>query len=372
MLFQHGTVFYQSQFRQIDVRVENGKITEAAAHLEGTETIDCTGKLLLPGLVDIHSHGCMGSDFSTAQPQEMEKMLQYYQSWGITSVCPTTITMSPEGCKRAVTNLAQVNSLSPSGSRMLGINLEGPFLNPAKKGAHDERFLIPPDLELLDELDKLSGGLLRIIDIDPTLAGADQVIERYHQEKTISLAHTPCTYDQAIEAFDRGADHITHLFNAMNGLHHRDPGLVGALGDRDVFAELICDGIHIHPSVIRLIFRACAPKLAIISDSMCACGLTDGTYELGGLTVTVTGRKAALADGTIAGSVTNVYQGMCNAIRFGVPAEQAILSASLIPAKSIGADQEYGSIEPGKYADLLLVQPDYQLEHVYQAGKLVK
>ncbi|WP_077534624.1 N-acetylglucosamine-6-phosphate deacetylase [Massiliimalia massiliensis] len=369
MIFQNASVFYRGTFQRLDLKTNGALIEEIAPHIPGKPALDCSGKLLIPGLIDIHTHGCVGFDFSTASPEEMETMLKYYQKNGITSVCATTMTMPSEGCRRAARNIAGA-AKQAGGSRIIGINMEGPFLSRQRKGAHDEQYLTAPDKALLDEFNRLSGGLLKIINLAPELDGAMKIIDDYHSEKVISIAHTACGYETALEAFDRGADHITHLFNAMNGLHHRDPGIIGALSDRDVFAELICDGIHIHPAVIRLMFRLCAAKMVMISDSMCACGLSDGQYQLGGLDVTVVNRKATLSDGTIAGSSTNVYQGMRNVIGFGVPAEQAILSATLLPAKSIRCDSDYGSLEVGKHADLLLLDQDYQVEAVYQDGNL--
>lgn len=367
MLLQHAKVFCSGAFAQLDVRVEDGRITELAPRLSGPDALDCTGYRLLPGLIDIHTHGCMGEDFSTSQPEGISRMLHYYQQNGITSVCATTMTMPPDGCRAAMRNIREA-ARSGAGSRILGINMEGPFLNPEKKGAHDPALLTPPDPKLVEELDELSGGMIRLIDLAPELPGGTELLDRFRGKKVLSLAHTACGYEAALEAFDRGADHITHLFNAMNGIHHRDPGIPGALLERDFFAELICDGIHIHPAVIRMVFSLCAEKLVLISDSMSACGLSDGKYKLGGLDVTVRGKKATLDNGSLAGSVTNVFQGMVNAIRFGVPEEAAILSATAIPAASIRCADQAGSIAPGRAADLVLVDDSYQIRQVWQAG----
>lgn len=370
MLLQNGVIFYKGNFLKMDMRTESHQIVEIAPHISGKDRIDCSEKLIIPGLIDLHTHGCVGYDFSTSSPKEINQMLEYYQTCGITSVCATTMTMSPQNCKEAAKNIAIAAKNSPA-SRIIGINMEGPFLNPQKKGAHDETLLLSPDATLIEETNQLSDGLLRIMDIAPELPGAMDIIKKYSKEKIISLAHTSSNYSMALEAFEHGANHITHLFNAMNGLHHRDPGLVGALYEKDFFAEVICDGTHIHPTVIRMIFELCAPKLVLISDSMCACGLSDGDYQLGGLDVTVCGQTATLADGTIAGSVTNVYQGMLNAIKFGIKPEQAVLSATLLPAQSIRCDHQYGSLEVGKTADFLILDKDYKLLSVFQDGRLV-
>jgi N-acetylglucosamine-6-phosphate deacetylase len=254
------------------------------------------------------------------------------------------------------------------GSRIIGINMEGPFLGADKKGAHDVRYLMPIDEEKYSELNDLSGDNVRIIDLDPNLAGSLEFIKKHSNKKVISLAHTSCTYEQASKAIAAGATHITHLFNAMNGLHHREPGLVGAVSDFNIHAEIICDGIHIHPAVIRLMYKVDSGKLILISDSMSAAGLDDGIYELGGQKVYVNNGKATLEDGTIAGSTTTVYQAFKNIIKFGIPAEEAILSATLLPAKAIKADKELGSIAAGKKADFIIMDQDYNIEKVYRDG----
>jgi N-acetylglucosamine-6-phosphate deacetylase len=369
MIFQNASVFLKGKFESLDVRISNGIIAEIAPHIHGEPALDCTGKYLLPGAVDIHSHGCMGYDFSSASPAQINQMLQYYASHGITSVAATTMTMPKDQYKTAVKNIHEVmNAPDDSGARILGINMEGPFLGKEKKGAHDEKYLIPIDQKFLDELEQLSSNHILILDLDPELDGAIDFIRTESKSKIVSLAHTSCDYDTALQAFDAGANHITHLFNAMNGLHHRNPGIIGALCDRNFYAELISDGIHIHPAVVRMMFSLCPEKIVLISDSMSACGLSDGNYMLGGLPVTVKDGKATLTDGTIAGSTTNVFDGMKHAIEFGVKMEDAILSATQNPAKSIRMDDQIGSIAVGKRADLVLTAPDFSICSVYCGG----
>jgi len=311
----------------------------------------------------------MGYDFISANVDEIEKMCEFYASNGITSIVATTMTIAMDTHRQAMRNIKTAMESNLKGCRIVGINMEGPFLGVDKRGAHDPNYLMPVDNAVFDELNELSGNNIKIIDIDPTLPGAMEFIENYHESVTISLAHTSSTYETAMKAFDLGASHVTHLFNAMNGLHHREPGIVGAFSDHEAHAELICDGIHVHPSVVRLIYKANSNKLILISDSMCAAGLADGIYELGGQKVTVKDMKATLDDGTIAGSTVNVYEAMRRAIRFGVPREQAILSATLIPAKSLKVDNEIGSISVGKKADFVITDEEYNIEHVYIDGK---
>lgn len=378
MRYCNAEVFIQGKFIKTDIEVSNGKfsalINQTQSENEGlaaTDSIDLKGKLIIPGFVELHSHGCIGYDFTTANLDEIEKMLVFYAKNGITSILATTMTIDYEIYKKAMLHIKAAVDSPSKGSRIIGINMEGPFLGADKKGAHDTRYLLPIDENKFNELNELSGDQVRIIDIDPKLPNSMEFIKKHSKTKTVSLAHTSCDYALAEQAIKAGATHVTHLFNAMNGLHHREPGLIGAVSDFDIHAELICDGIHIHPSVIRFMYKAVSEKLILISDSMSAAGLDDGIYELGGQKVTVVNGKATLDDGTIAGSTTTVYKAFKNVIKFGIPVDQAILSATLIPAKAINMDKEIGSIEPGKRADFIIMDKDLNIEQVYKDGYLL-
>ncbi len=371
MLFQNAFVFMNDSFQRADLKTLEGNFSEITSQKSSTATepaIDCTDKLIIPGFIELHSHGCIGYDFTTSSPEELKKMCTFYAANGITSLLATTMTIGYDTYKRAMQNIKKVCEEGTGGSRIIGINMEGPFLGASKKGAHDTRYLLSVNEEKYEELNALSGDRIKIIDLDPDLPGAIPFIEKYSKNKVISLAHTSCDYDTAVKAIKAGASHVTHLFNAMNGLHHRAPGIIGAVSDYDVNAEIICDGIHIHPSVIRLMFKAVPEKLILISDSMSAAGLEDGIYELGGQKVTVEGGKATLDDGTIAGSTTTIYKAFLKALEIGIPLEQAILSATLYPAKAIGADKVTGSIEIGKKADFIIMDKNYQIDRVYSNG----
>ncbi|MBE5967002.1 MAG: N-acetylglucosamine-6-phosphate deacetylase [Lachnospiraceae bacterium] len=370
MIFKNADVFYNKGFQRLDVKVKGDVITEIGDNLEGDETVDLNGKMLLPGFIDLHSHGREGIDFSTAAPDEMAKLRLSYAEIGVTSILATSMTMEYETTGNIMRNIRQAIEANHPGSRILGINMEGPFLGADRKGCHDEHYLLPPDQKTFANWDALSGGHVRMVDIDPNLPGSMEFIKENSKSKVVSIAHTSATYETASEAVKAGATHITHIFNAMNGLHHRDPGIIGIACDYPVNAEMICDGIHIHPTVIRMMFKLIGDRLIIVSDSMSAAGLGNGEYELGGLKVFVKDRKATLSNGTIAGSTTNVFEEVKNVIRFGVTKEKAILSATLIPAKAIHAEKEVGDIAVGKKADLLIVTPDFTLEQVYIGGKV--
>lgn len=391
MIIRNGLVYGEDcTFSARDLYVENGIIAADEEQVTDASEIDASGLYVLPGLVDIHSHGAAGHDFSDGNTDGLHQILQYQFAHGITSYCPTSMSLPEEQLKSvlaavrysdktsshipakqqksalsAAGNAAADSSTSIPEARIAGIHLEGPFLDPEKKGAHREDCLIPPDISLFREWNKACSHLIRLITLAPNLPGTLEFIRAVHGETVISLGHTSADYDICKAALEAGASHITHLCNAMAPLNHRNPGLIGAAADHPgCVAELICDGIHIHPSMVRALFKLFPGRIALISDSMRATGLADGSYDLGGQQVTVTGQLATLADGTIAGSVTNLYDCMRNAVSFGIPLEEAVAAATIIPARSIGIDHTVGSLTPGKHADILLANRNLQLVKV--------
>lgn len=375
MLFYNGTIFCGGTFQKADVRTQGEHIVSVSPSLEktdGEEAVDVQGKWLLPGFFDVHTHGRDGADFSDAPVPELVRIRDSYALCGVTSLLATTMTMEENYSRAMLKRIRSAIEEKSGGSRIWGINLEGPFLGPDKKGCHDPQYLRKPDIAWFEELDTCAGGHIRLVDLDPTLDGAMDFIRAFAGKKKLSIAHTGADYETACKAVDAGADHVTHLYNAMNGLHHREPGVVGMVQDREVWAELICDGVHVHPAVIRLTFASNARKLCIVSDSLSAAGLGDGVYSLGGLTVHVNGRRATLADGTLACSVSNVFEECRNVISFGVSPEEAIAAASLNPARAMGLEEKIGDIRPGLLADLLIVTPQMELERVYIGGKEIK
>ena len=283
----------------------------------------------------------------------------------MTSYCPTSMTLPAEELKEIFATIKTVGDF-PEGATVRGINMEGPFLDPKKKGAHVEGYIRKPDAEFFRELNAYSGNMVKLVTLAPNVEGAMEFIDEVHNEVCISLGHTGADYETASEAMRRGAHHVTHLYNAMQPLAHRAPGLIGAASDDEqCMVEMICDGIHIHPSVIRGTFRMFGPeRIVLISDSMMATGMENGTYQLGGQEVTMKDCKATLKDGTIAGSATNLYDCMRKVVSFGVPVEEAVFSATRNPAKSIGIYDEVGSLSVGKKADILLVTDDLELKKV--------
>ena len=374
MLFQGGLAYIEEKFQRRDVRICEDKITEIAEHLkaaEGETVVNIEGKWLLPGFFDIHTHGRDGADFSDAPAEELIRIRRSYAACGVTSVLATTMTMEKEYSRQMMGRIRTAIEAKAEGAHIWGINMEGPFLGPDRKGCHDSQYLLNPDIAFFEELDACAGGHITLVDLDPNLDGALEFIRHYRGKKKLSLAHTSATFARANEAVDAGADHVTHLYNAMNGLHHREPGVIGMVHHRDVWAEFICDGVHVHPAVVQFTFAADADKICVISDSLSAAGLADGIYSLGGLDVHVHGDRATLADGTLACSVSNVFEECKNVISYGIPAEKAIAAATSHPAKAMGLENKIGFINPGLLADLLIVTPQMELERVYVEGKEV-
>jgi len=365
MIIKRGKVFQEDgNFLEQTLYVNDHRLVDKAEYQYDGEVIDAEGLLVLPGLVDIHSHGAAGEDFSDGNPEGLKKILQYEKRCGITSYCPTSMTFPKERLRQIFASIK--GAQTEDGATVVGINMEGPFLDPAKKGAHVEKWIAAPDVAFVRELNQDADGLVRLVTVAPNMDGAEEFIKEMHEEVCISLGHTAADYDCASRAMKLGAHHVTHLYNAMQPFGHRAPGLIGAaMDDPECMVELICDGYHIHPSAIRAAFRMFGPeRVILISDSMRATGMENGTYELGGQEVTVKDRKAVLKDGTLAGSATNLYGCMCKAVEFGIPLEQAIMAATANPARSIGIFDRVGSIRIGKQADLLLVSENLELKRV--------
>lgn len=369
MIIKNAKVLIGETFEQTDVKVLNGVITEIARGLTGEEVIDAAGEYLIPGLIDVHTHGCMGFDFSTATEEEIGKMCSFYISRGITSVAATTMTMDYEEYKKAAKTIANYMRETDN-HNLIGINMEGPFISKEKKGAHDPQYIIPVSQEKMDQLQTLAEGNFLIVDVAPELPGAIDFIKKNKDDYVISVAHTTADYAKAMEAFEAGATQVTHLFNAMNGLGHRDPGVPGAAFDAGANVEMICDSVHINPTVMKMVFKMMGDQIVTISDSMSACGLTDGKYVLGGLQVFVKGNKATLENGTIAGSTTDILTAVGILVdKCGLSFEKAIACVTSHPARAIRKEDKLGSIEVGKVADLVILTPQRRVKTVFKNGR---
>ncbi|MDO4565980.1 MAG: N-acetylglucosamine-6-phosphate deacetylase [Oscillospiraceae bacterium] len=355
-------------FKQGDIFIEGGRFSEAPS---GGETLNAGGCYALPGLIDIHFHGAAGYDFCDGTPEALRAISAYEASQGVTAICPATVTQPEDALIRACENARALKG-KLEGAELVGINLEGPFINKEKKGAQNPDYIRDPDIAMFERLQAASGGLIKLCDLAPELEGAMDFIRRFKDELVISLAHTSANYETARAACEAGASHLTHLFNAMPPLLHRDPGVIGAASEANCEAELIADGIHVHPSAVRAALRLFGEdKVIFISDSMRAVGLPDGDYTLGGLAVKVKGRLATLEDGTIAGSATPLLGCLQTAVRdMGIPLETAARCASENPARCIGVFEERGSISVGKAADLILLDENLELKNVILKGRV--
>lgn len=382
MIIKNAYVYTLEQgFVKQDIVIENGYFSgRDCVPLEGEVVIDAKEDYLIPGLVDVHFHGCGGYDFSDGTKEALDVMGEYELQNGITAICPAAMTLSEDMLKGVCENAFEYASDNQTGtrgrqvSRLCGIHLEGPFIAKEKKGAQNPAYIREPDIAMFHRLQEAAHGLIRLITIAPETDHAMEFIGELHGQVHISLGHTASDYDTAYEAFGLGADHVTHCFNAMPGFTHRAPGVIGAAFDAThVMPELICDGVHVHPSAVRAAFSLFgAERMILISDSMRATGMSDGAYTLGGLGVQVKGNRATLEDGTLAGSVTNLMDCMRTAVAMGIPLETAVRCATYNPAKSIGIEALYGRIAVGAYGDcVLLSRTDLSVQNVILGGELV-
>lgn len=372
-----GNVFSGGAFVEAAVEIADGRIaalapSQAASAAEGD--IDATGCCVVPGFIDIHFHGCVGADLCDATGEALRAIARHEASRGVTAICPATMTY-PEELLTSVARTAAAFEPAADEAALVGINMEGPFISPDKIGAQNPAYVQRTDAAMLRRLQERAGGLVKLVDVAPEEPGALDFVAEVAGEVRVSIAHTCTDYDTAREAFACGARHMTHLYNAMPGLHHRKPGPIAAAWEcPDATVELICDGVHVHPAMARLTFGLFgAERICLISDSMRACGLDDGEYDLGGQQVSVRGNVATLADGTIAGSVTDLAACVKVAVRqMGVPLEDAVLAATLTPARAIGIDDERGSLEVGKIADVVVLDEELDVKHVIVRGRLLQ
>lgn len=378
MIIKNALVFTLDQgFVNKEVKIKDGRFTDEDI-VEDT-VIDAQGNYLIPGLVDIHFHGCAGHDFSDGTPEALQAIGAYELKNGITSICPASMTLAEETlanvCENAYAYYTKPETDKPEESRLCGIHLEGPFISMEKKGAQNPAYVKSPDIAMFNRLQDAAHGLVKLITIAPETEGAEEFIKELSSKVHISVGHTCSDYDTAYKAFALGADHVTHFFNAMPAFTHRAPGVFGAAFDqKHVMPEMICDGVHINPSAVRVVFSLFGKeRMIMISDSMMATGMEDGDYSLGGLPVKVHGNLATLADGTIAGSATNLMDCVRTVVKkMDIPLETAIRCASYNPAKAIGVDDVCGSIEAGKLGDcVILSKDDLATQKVILGGKVV-
>ena len=370
MRYENGWIFADGRFVRGGFSVENGRFAHVLEDVPGPAE-DLDGALVIPGLVDIHVHGCAGADFSDGDYAGLVRMARYLARRGVTSFAPASMTLPYDALDKAFHAAARLRREGlADGARLMGIQMEGPFLSREKRGSQNPAYLRLPDWDRFLRLYDAAEGLLRIVDVAPELPGAVEFTRRASEKCRVSVAHTTAGYDQAAAVFDAGATHLTHLFNAMSGIHHRHPGPIGAASEREnVTAELICDGIHVHPSAVRMAFRLFSGRICLISDALRCCGMADGSYSLGGQEILLSGGVARLTGGAIAGSAADLYQCMRRAVSFGIPREQAVWAATALPARVIGRESETGAIADGRAADFVICGGELEPEAVYLGGK---
>ncbi|MBR6352798.1 MAG: N-acetylglucosamine-6-phosphate deacetylase [Oscillospiraceae bacterium] len=376
MLYTNASVFLENTgLTPASFRVEDGVFTELLPpEVREAEAVDLGGALVLPGLIDLHTHGNSGADFSDGDDAGLRRMAAFLARSGVTGFAPASMTLPYETLAAAFATAKRLHDQPPGDcARLLGVNMEGPFFSEKKKGAQNAAYLKALDFEAFKALYEGCGGLIHIVDLAPELPGAADFTRRASGLCTVSVAHTDASYEQAAAVYAAGATHLTHLYNAMPPIHHRTPGVIGAASENEaVYAELICDGYHVHPSAVRMAFKLFPGRICLISDALRCCGMPEGAYELGGQAVFLKGGVARLADGTIAGSASTLFDCLRRAVSFGVPFDEAVTAATLNPARQLGCADRLGSIAVGKCADFLVCGEDLSLRAVCLGGKRLR
>ena len=375
MILKNATILNgEFKFQRADIEVIGQTITKIAKDLKGDNEIDCGGKLILPGAIDIHSHGAANHDHCTPDKEGLARLCEYEAKNGVTSILPTTMTTGEDIITEAVKNVAEFIKTQKRGATPLGVHLEGPFFSMEKRGAQSPEYIKKPDFEMFKRFNDACGGIVKIVDVAPETEGAYDFIKKAKDVCTVSCGHTSGDYKTTMAAYEAGVTHNVHLYNAMTAANHREPGVVGAVWDspENVTAELICDGMHVHPAIIRTTFKILGKRVVMISDSLSGTGLKDGEvfYDAAGKKVTIIDGLGRLDGGTIAGSTTNLFECMRRTVSYGIALEDAMYAASYAPAKVIGMEKVVGSIEVGKRADLVVTDQDLKICAVYVKGEL--
>ena len=351
-----------------DERITN-ILPAAEFHAADAEmVIDAAGAYVAPGFLNVHIHGCDGADTMDEDADALRRIAAFQARTGVTSFLPTTMTCAFDAVERALVRIRRAMNADGTGARVLGAHMEGPFISPAKKGAQDEQYILSPTFARIAPY----RDVIKIITVAPEMIAEDDFIESCCKSGiVVSLGHTAAGYETARAAIARGATHITHLCNAMTGLNHRKPGILGAALDTDANCELIVDNVHVHPAMQRIIYAAKRGAHIIpITDSMRACGLSDGVSELGGQKVYVKGTLATLTDGTIAGSVLRMNDGLrILHENLGIAIPAIVEMATRPPAEELNVYDKLGSLSVGKYADIAIFDEEFRIRRTIVGGR---
>lgn len=355
--------------------VEIIEASQAGQLANSPEVIDYRGCWVSPGLIDVHLHGARGKEAMDGEVESIREIAKHEAECGVTGFFPTTLTASEEALLRAITAVREA-SQQDLPSEVLGIHLEGPYISQKRKGAQDPDYVREINQKELQELKSALGDLKTLITLAPEVGqNLTYIPGLVKWGWTVSVGHSDATYDEALQAFSAGANQATHLFNAWREFHHREPGGIGAaLDENQVFVELIADGIHLHPSFIRLaVFRKGVDRVCLITDTLKEAGLPDGTYAWGGLEVVLKGREIRLKDsGVLAGSVLHLNHGVRNVLSWtGLSVPEAIRTATLTPAKSVGLETLVGSLEPGKRANIAIFDSNFETRATFVRGEKI-
>ncbi|HIE47501.1 TPA: N-acetylglucosamine-6-phosphate deacetylase, partial [Candidatus Bipolaricaulota bacterium] len=368
---QGGSLVLSDGVEEGDLLIQDGRIMALGEGLkpDGTRKLSVPRLYVAPGFIDLQVNGGVGHNFEDASPAEIGKIVSFYVSHGSTGLLPTTVTAPIARIRDAIERVRRVGHPA-----ILGVHIEGPFISPERRGAHNPEYILPPSPERFAELTSGHAGFIKLVTLAPELPGGEELITRILESGAVpALGHSDASYEQALAALERGVKLFTHLFNAMSPFHHRAPGAVGAALDSDAYVELICDGIHIHPAVVRLIAKVKGfDRICLVTDAISAAGLPDGEYSLGNLAVFVREGVARLSDGTLAGSTLTMDRAVRNFMDYtGCSLPEAVRCASLNPARLLGIDDRKGSLEVGKDADLVIFDQHLTVHYTILGGEVV-
>ena len=375
MFYKNARIFTSDfRFHTGAFAVRDGLFGEVLPENVPADAVDLNGATVIPGLIDVHSHGNSGADFSDGDYEGLKRMAAFYARCGVTSFAPASMTLPYDVLEKAFATARQLHAEAPEGlSRLMGIQMEGPYFSYKKRGAQNPDYLKNPDFEGFQKLYEGCGGLIRIVDVAPELPGAAEFVAKAKDLCTVSIAHTDSDYDHARAAIDAGATHLTHLYNAMTPMHHRKPGVVTAALRSNVYTEMICDTIHVHPAMFQFVMDCKGKdKFVLITDCMRAGGMPQGEYTLGELKVVVDETSARLMDGTLAGSILTLNKAIDNVHKnTNKPLWEIVSAASLNPARAMGMQDRIGSLRAGCNADFAVFDDDFNTQMTIVDGRVV-